>query len=320
MLQLKQLIPLNYQEEKDKFFSDTSRNPQFIYADDIDGRKLTYYGVPTEVLVEKAERIAEEYLPYQSIKLHEKKLDPFLTQQEITKQTVVYLERQGVADRYTVTWSDTAIARCAIQSHRITFRSNADYTSRSLNGVLNHEIGTHALRRINDEMQPWHGKKRAYGFANSLLTEEGLATLHQHLDDELPALFGSAVRYLTVHTAQSASFVDTWKEMKKYYQSKEKLWTAVFRAKRGIKDTTQPGGFTKDLVYFEGSYKVSLWLRDHDLDISKLYLGRLSIKDVEKAASLHTTVEPILPFFITNDAQSYKKKLLAIIRENDFSS
>ncbi|MBP9819972.1 DUF1704 domain-containing protein [Candidatus Woesebacteria bacterium] len=319
MLQLKQLIPLNYLEEKQKFFSDNSYNPQFIYAHDIDHKKLSYYGVPTEALVEKAERIAEEYLPYQSIKLHEKNLDPFLSPPEIANQTVAYLEKQGVVDRYSIAWSDKAIARCAILSHQITFRTNADYTINTLNGVLNHEIGTHALRRINDEVQPWHGKKSSYGFANSLQTEEGLATLHQHLDDELPALFGSAVRYLTVHTAQSASFVDTWKEMKKFYQSKEKLWTAVFRAKRGLTDTAQPGGFTKDLVYFEGSYKVSLWLRDHDLDISKLYLGRLSIKDVEKASELEDTVKPILPFFITDDAQSYKKKLLAIIRENDFS-
>lgn len=319
MIRLSQLIPLNYQEEKAKFFSNNQYNPQFVYADVIDPKILMYYGETNEALVEKAERLLIEYLPYQKIKLTEKQLNSYLTQAEIQQTTENYLNRQGITNRYQIVWINDAIARCSIKSHQILFRTGADYTELTLNGVLNHEIGTHALRRINDEKQPWHKHKLSLGFENSLQTEEGLATIQQHLDDELPVLYGSALKYFAVSLAQSESFVQTWSELEKYYLDKEKIWNTVFRVKRGLSDTSKAGGFTKDKVYFEGAYAVATWLSEHEYIVDDLYLGRISLNDIEQAKSLKKTTQPILPFFVSDDPAAYKEKLLTLIRENELS-
>ncbi|MBP9691266.1 DUF1704 domain-containing protein [Candidatus Woesebacteria bacterium] len=317
MIQLSQLVPVNYQAEKVKFFTDHTYNPQFIYPGSISSSDLVYYGLPKPAVTEKAERIVVSNLPYQLIKISEKKLDPFLSPNDILLQTEAYLKKTGIIDRYQINWSSKAIARCSIKSHEILFRVGADYTEHTLNGVLNHEIGTHALRRLNDEKQPWHDKRKLLGFKNSLLTEEGLATLHQHMDDEIPVLFGAALRYLAVDIAQSSSFAMTWHQLRKYFQDDEKLWTTVFRVKRGIKNTENPGGFTKDLVYFEGAYTVANWLVETDYAVKKLYLGRISTDDVTKAESITPLSEPILPIFLIHSPEAYREKIAGIMKENE---
>ena len=100
------------------------------------------------------------------------------------------------------------------------------------------------------------------------------------------------------------------------------LWSrrnTVFRVKRGISNTSHGGGFTKDLVYFEGAYSVAKWLHQHDYVVSDLYLGRISIHDVEKAKLLQNSDSLQLPFFVTDDPLKYKEKLSSLIRENELA-
>lgn len=317
MLQLRQIAPLNYFEEKARFLADHSYNPQFTYAEPIEARLLTYYGLPVPELVEKAEHIANEYLDYKGVQLDERKHDALLTRDEIGAGTTQYLEKQGIINRYTITWSETAIARCSIKAREIIFRTDADYTSKTLQGVLNHEIGTHALRRMNDERQPWHDKKPAFGFKNSLMTEEGLATIHQYMDTELPILHSAAIKYLAVDIAQSSSFVQTWAELEHYYKNEDKLWNAVFRVKRGLEDTSQPGGFTKDLVYFAGAHVVGRWLSMNDYDVESLYLGRISVEDIHLARDLENLCTPVLPHFATTNFKLYKDMVARLMKENE---
>ena len=49
-------------------------------------------------------------------------------------------------------------------------------------GVLHHEIGTHFLRRLNETMQVWHGKRKKYGLKSCITIEEGLGCVHMLLD------------------------------------------------------------------------------------------------------------------------------------------
>lgn len=317
MLQLRQLIPLNLEEEKARFFADNSYNPQFYYADSIDPNDLLLYGLPTTLLLEKAEKIIEANLPYQFIRLDENKQSILLSADSIQKYTETYLNAYDLNNRFRIVWKENAVARCSIQRDLITFRVDADYSRESLLGVLNHEIGTHALRRINDEKQPWHNNKNAYGFQNSLTTEEGLATIHQHLDDELPILFGVAVKYLAVNFAQTTSFAETWLSLSRYFRNPEKLWATVFRVKRGMTDTSKPGGFTKDIVYFKGVLEVSNWLRNNDFDVSKLYVGKISIEDIVISENIGTSDNIVLPIFFLKNKDEYSKKITSILTVNE---
>jgi hypothetical protein len=42
-------------------------------------------------------------------------------------------------------------------------------------GVIDHEIGTHFLRRNNEKFQPWAKKRDKFDIRNCMRTEEGFA-------------------------------------------------------------------------------------------------------------------------------------------------
>ena len=55
------------------------------------------------------------------------------------------------------------------------------YTKNTIEGVMNHEIGTHFIRKYNDRTQKWFKDRKKYGLGHYLETEEGLAALNQLL-------------------------------------------------------------------------------------------------------------------------------------------
>ena len=48
-------------------------------------------------------------------------------------------------------------------------------------GVLDHEIGTHYLRKFNESQQKWFKKKEHYKMSTCIATEEGLASIHGNI-------------------------------------------------------------------------------------------------------------------------------------------
>lgn len=52
------------------------------------------------------------------------------------------------------------------------------YREKRINDVLNHEIGTHCLRKYNDLDQIWYQKRSKFKMGPFLHTEEGLACIH----------------------------------------------------------------------------------------------------------------------------------------------
>jgi len=58
-------------------------------------------------------------------------------------------------------------------------RTPAQFNENTFGGLLNHEIGTHFLRRHNEVKQIWFGRRIAYKLYNHYMeTEEGLACLN----------------------------------------------------------------------------------------------------------------------------------------------
>ena len=54
------------------------------------------------------------------------------------------------------------------------------YRENTVEGVMNHEIGTHFIRKFNEKSQKWYNNRKKYGLtAPYLKTEEGLASLNQ---------------------------------------------------------------------------------------------------------------------------------------------
>jgi len=310
------LTPINLLEEKAKFMADHNYNPQFIYDEVVEEEKLTQYGLPQQEYVALAQEIVDKAY------FHRNEQDLLMmkgrnmTQEEVTKKVKFFLKMHGLEDRFEVVWSSSFIPRTAINADTIKLKLPVRFRKEDLLGMLYHEIGTHAIRRVNYEQQPWYRRKKKYGFASYLKTEEGLAILHSLIPHTFKLAYIPAIRYLATNFSQSHSFSETFRFLNKYIEDFERCWTATFRQKRGLEDTSRPGGFTKDLVYFAGLIEAWQYLKEHDFDITKLYFGKMAAGDVEKAVEINPEFTPLLPSFFTIDQDEYKKKLQEIGKEN----
>lgn len=314
---LTNLIPTNLNEEKAKFFADNLYNPQFTYAEEINQKQLNKYGKPSEKYLSIAKNILQKaYFERDEDDLFLME-GPHHTQKEVEEKIQTYLEIHDLEKRFRTVWSSSFVVRTSINQDTIKLRLPCDFRREGLLGMLYHEIGTHALRRLNYEQQPWYKRKEKHGFGDYLKTEEGLATLHFLIPHSFKLAFISALDYLTVSEAQDASFAETWNYLGKYVQDPNRRWMITLRKKRGLTDTSQPGGYTKDLVYFEGMVDVHKWLKKNNFDITSLYFGKLALEDATKAVALNPDFKPALPSFFAINPEKYAQEIKIIGETNE---
>jgi hypothetical protein len=120
--------------------------------------------------------------------------------------------------------------------------------------------------------------------------------------------------------AQQKSFVETFNFINQYMQNIEKSWLITVKIKRGTYDTSQPGGFTKSVVYLEGMVKVWRYLKESNFDVEGLYLGKIDVNDIPLARELNPGFKPKLPNFYSDNPDNYQKKITEIAQVNYFES
>jgi hypothetical protein len=103
--------------------------------------------------------------------------------------------------------------------------------------LLNHEIGTHFLRKFNDRQQIWFEKRKKYKLKKYISTEEGLATLNMLYEQAIcspfkPFLFQAALNYFSAYLASYMGFSELFHALKKYVDDNEKVWRQCMRVKR----------------------------------------------------------------------------------------
>lgn len=314
---LSSLIPINLNEEKAKFFADQTYNPQFIYSEPVDQKKLIIPGIPKKEYLELAQNTLKK--TYKNTTETELFLieGPTISQKEVAKKIKTFLQMHQLEHRFKISWSSSYVSRATITADLIKLRLPIDFRKEGLLGMLYHEIGTHALRGLNYERQPWFKKKKKYGFSDYLKTEEGLASLHAIIPHTNKSAFISAIRYAAVEKAQTSSFVETWEYLKQYIDDLERRWMVTLRQKRGLEDTSKPGGYTKDLVYFEGMVDVYKWLKRNNFDITGLYYGKIAAEDVVKAVEINPEFDPALPSFFTINPEKYAQEIKKIGEANE---
>jgi hypothetical protein len=316
---LAQLKPNNLLEEKEKFFLDNSYNPQFTYDNLPDESEIYKYGKPTLNYITLAKSVLDKAY------FNKTEKDLLLTegsevsQKEVSQKTMQFLKMHGLENRFRISWSSSYVSRATVNRDTIKYRLPAYFREEGLLGSIYHEIGTHAIRRVNYEQQPWYRRKNKYGFGSYLKTEEGLAVLHALIPHSMKLAYTTASRYLAVDYAQKHSFAELWEFVGKYVQDQETRWMVTFRQKRGITDTSKPGGFSKDLVYFEGTVDVWNWLNQHDYDITQLYFGKMALEDVDKVVRMNPNFNPLLPSFFVVDKDRYAQEIEKIGLENGFN-
>ncbi|XP_072416813.1 putative tyrosine carboxypeptidase MATCAP2 isoform X1 [Chiloscyllium punctatum] len=314
--------PSNVEKEKIKFFkSEFTYNPQFEYANPALPNVLARHSIASDKFLPQAIKIMKMALKkYGSYEKFEQATGGnLLTKSRIWFYVKKYMEREDCLGDIAVHLTDDLLSRASmtIVNGRPTLTINVS-TAREhwLEGMLRHEIGTHYLRGLNNNLQPWcnwNGRKK-YGLKPINPTEEGLASIHSVLFHKDPFLWRAALLYYTVYQASHMSFRELFLDIGKFVENPNTRWDYCVRAKRGQTDTSQPGCFSKDQVYLDGILKILRHRGNIDFQLLTA-LGKVSYEDVDRLKVIALLQNAQIPYFM-QDQSRYLEQLDKIMEVN----
>ncbi len=307
---IEDLTPLNLAEERTKFFADPTYNPQFRYARDLSESNLTQWGIPKTELAEYCQHMLEVVKKQAGPKTKKQWVSTQAVQAKIDEFNSYY----QLSSPVRLEFNPNLITQCRITRALVEFKIPITYNEEQLAGVIRHELETHYLRIHNHALQTW--EKVSDVPDHFRRTEEGLAGSHSHLFTHryMRKTFRT---YLATWLSQRYSFAETVSLLKSYWVSDTMAWLHTVRAKRGLTDTSQPGGQTKDICYLEGYLQIWNWLKDPDHDPHDLYLGRIALEDLKRLKPTATTKGLLYPRFF-DDMAAYRESMHQIGILNQF--
>jgi len=173
-----------------------------------------------------------------------------------------------------------ATLKVALKEKKIYLGPNVLRTPLSLRKAIVHEIFTHVLRHVNG----WYSGVYALSKANLIsyqYVEEGLAKYNEEKFNVLldKDILDSAVKAYAIYLAPKMSFRQLYNVVHGFVP-KNTAFKHVFKIKRGLGDTSIPGVFMKDVVYFKGFRRVRKKLFEDISLYKKLYAGKISFAQV----------------------------------------
>lgn len=267
---LAKLTPTNLASEKAKFSNDYNYNPQFIYAEPILPAKLQKYGQTKPAMAQ----LAQAYLAVHPLSTAPSPEDTTpITANQVQQEVLALCQRLRIKPPQII-FSNQLITRFVVLQDKLIINNSplSKFSQETLPALLAHELQTHYLRFYNQQQQSFASQKRI----DYLRTEEGLAILVGSFYK--PQLNFSAIcaLYIGVDLAQKASFSQVFAYFSQNGLGFNQAWAKTMRVKRGLEDTSQPGGLTKDLVYLEGVWEVCDYLLAPNSSLLDLYLGKIS--------------------------------------------
>lgn len=317
------LRPINLESERQAFFeSDYQYEPQFEYVSPEPVSVLEKYKEGSGLFLSQAVGIMECVL---------RKFSTYENFEEVTGGSILpksrvwaaarkYLQKEGCVGEVVVCLSDELLSQAVmmVESCRPTLTINLQGARQHwLEGMLRHEIGTHYLRGVNNNLQPWStavGRKQ-FGLKPANPTEEGLASLHSVLLRKQPYLWRAALLYYTVYHAANMSFSQLFSHIARFVQNPAVRWEYCLRAKRGQTDTSKPGCFSKDQVYLDGILRILRHRRNIDFKLLTS-LGKVSYEDVDRLRHLAVLRKTRIPHFMQDEVR-YLQHLDYIVEVNE---
>ncbi|XP_048367566.1 uncharacterized protein KIAA0895 homolog [Sphaerodactylus townsendi] len=317
--------PSNVEREKAKFFkSGYSYNPQFEYANPALSNVLEKHSQASGTFLKQAIKIMEltlqKYGSYENFELATG--GSLLSRARIWSHVRKYMAKEGCLGEIVVHVTEDLLSRASmtVMNGRPTLTINiATAREHWLEGMLRHEIGTHYLRGINNNSQPWSNwpGRRKHGLKPINPTEEGLASIHSVLFRKDPFLWRAALLYYTVYQASQMSFSDLFLDIGRFVKDPNTRWDYCVRAKRGWTDTSQPGCFSKDQVYLDGILRILRYRQSIDFYLLTA-LGKVSYEDVERLREFAVLENMRVPHFL-QDHIRYMEHLEKIMEVNELS-
>jgi len=181
--------PTNLEKQEKIFFnSNCTVNPIFDYDNYYLAEKaMETYKVPKTELLPIAIKIMEKLLTdYGSeSKYLEETGGPLLNIEETQEIYTNYIVSLGLENNISLAFAENTVSPTTILHDGTKGKSTVviglpiEYRKNRIQGVLDHEIGTHFIRKLNDNLQVWSTNRKKYDLRAYMTTEEGFAALNQ---------------------------------------------------------------------------------------------------------------------------------------------
>ncbi len=277
---------------------------------------LYRYGKPKPTYIQLAEELLEKAFHNRTEEDIRQMEGELLNKPKANSMIQDFLQKNGLENEIQVKWSEKFPGKASWYIDTLKLRLPIWHREKEFLGTLYHELGTHALRRMNYAQQPFFKKKAEHGFGDYLITEEGLASFHTLLARNFKIDYTSALKYCACNVADHSSFAETFDYIKRFFQDPNRAWLYAYHQKRGLYDTKEGGGFTKNITYFEGLIEVWQYLKKSQYDVAGLYYGKIAAEDVELARELNPGYTSKLPNFVANDFEEYTSEIARISQIN----
>jgi len=232
-----------------------------------------------------------------------------------------YLKDHNIEDKVDIRLVDNMLSAANVikpgaDEKYVVNIANGPISWNMVQGICDHEVGTHLLRMMNDEHQVWHGIRDRYKLANPWTTEEGFATLNTYQSMPCRLMYPQALRYYAVCRGAQSGFVELFHELMTHTSDPKRCWQMCCRIKRGMIDTSLPGAFYLDQAYFKGAVEILRHL--DEVDFGRLYGGQIALQDLDKVHFLLRKEVVRLPRFLNSaeTLKTYKAHCRRLIKEN----
>ncbi|MBI2601051.1 DUF1704 domain-containing protein [Candidatus Daviesbacteria bacterium] len=309
------LTPLNYEEEKEKFFNSRYYNPTFFYhtskfpdqnqeiiklvlethrlkiPDEIKEYLLLFLK-DLEELNATINSIGTDNFPKYALKLFSWDLSSIKNFEDILPS--IHIEDKEDAGLYgadeikntfqKILHKDYGLVNFPVEvdgfnpftirvgSKKVVVGKGVKRSSSNLKRLIVHEVESHALQFVNIKRSN-NPLLKLYKYAQGELLSEGLAVYNEISTKTITKqAYDNYYFRLKATGLINKSFREIYQELIKDLSSKQ-AYIVTFRIKRGLKDTTKPGGFPKDAAYILGYNKIKEFLSSGN-DIRLFYKSK----------------------------------------------
>lgn len=232
------------------------------------------FGEVSDDLLTKAKLILQEKPP----EVGEK--EKTITAHQLGDYLLKEIESYGLVDWEVEFKKNTgSVVNVNGEQKHILIRDGASFSEDQLKKLIIHEVGTHVLRAANGRKQDY--KIFSSGLPGYLATEEGLAAYNEELAgvSSPHVIYRLARNVVGTKLAATRGFMDVYRAILPYCKDEDLAFRVTARYKRGLKDTSKPGGFLKDHAYLEGYFLIKTFV-EHGGDIKDLYAGKIRVADM----------------------------------------
>jgi uncharacterized protein (TIGR02421 family) len=260
------------------------------------------HGIPDEETVAEAYRILEESLGEENV-FPEETVSPRQMAREIEEALA------GAGIEWRVSISRSIIPKITVSGSRRTVYINSRiyYTPQEVRRLKVHEVEVHIYRGGNGSLQPY--RLFAEGTAGYNATEEGLAIAAEEitgcLEHDRRQMKLYAGRAVAAALSGDSSFYEVFTELARFFPDRI-AYRLVERVKRGMRDTSGPGGLTKGYHYIRGWLDVKRFIAGGG-DWNVLYSGKIGVGDAGTVKELMDRGELNRPAYLPGFARKRRE-------------